>query len=393
MGYFSGDMGLRVWDLPTDDWSRTELANNWEAVDGHDHTTGKGRQVPTGGIVDGAISSIKLQDLAVSTTKLANQVVTQAKLANLSVGTAQLIDLGVTTTKLGDASVTGAKVADNSIGATKLQDGSVSNAKLADGSVQTAKILDLNVTNPKLADNAATTRVYADASVTQPKLADPAVQTENIFPAAVTSDKLDPGVVPVGTVIAWFRPSALTGLPSGWLVADGSTVLDANHDFAEATSITLPDLRNKFILGAATSGTGTGTGTPPAIGGVGGAHVVNLAHSHTANSHTHTIANDAHLHLWNDEPDGSGSFQQMRQRGNAVYGNLEFAKRQAAYVPNLNFLEEHGEDVLAPMQVINHSHGGATGTASNAGTDSQLSATTDNRPAFVGLIYLIKVKN
>lgn len=393
MGYFSSNMGLRVWDLPTDDWSRSELANNWEAVDDHDHSSGRGKQVPTGGIQDSAISTIKIQDLAVGTTKLGNQIVTQAKLANASVGTPQLIDLGVTTAKLADNAVTGPKVADNSIGASKLMDGSITTNKLADGAVTTPKVLDLNITNPKLADNAASTRVYQDASVTQAKLADPAVATENIFPAAVTSDKLDPGVVPVGTVIAWWRPSALTGLPSGWLVADGSTVVDANHDFAEATSIVLPDLRNKFILGAATSGTGGGTGQAPPIGGTGGSHTANLAHSHVVNGHTHGIANDAHIHLWNQQPDGSGAWANLRQRGSAVYGNLTFAKRQSLYVPNLNFLEEFGEDVNAVMQTHNHNHSGATNGASDSGMSSQLSGTQDLRPAHVGLIYLIKVKN
>lgn len=46
-------------------------------IDAHDHTTGKGVQIPSGGIADGAIT----------TSKIANQSVTIAKRAAVTVGT------------------------------------------------------------------------------------------------------------------------------------------------------------------------------------------------------------------------------------------------------------------------------------------------------------------
>lgn len=52
------------------------------AIDNHDHTTGKGKQVPAGGIVDAAISAAKLATDAVTTAKILDGNVTLAKLAS-----------------------------------------------------------------------------------------------------------------------------------------------------------------------------------------------------------------------------------------------------------------------------------------------------------------------
>lgn len=64
------NMGLRVWNLLTDPYDHSQLASNWAKVDQHDHTTGKGVQIPTGGIVDGAISAAKIGNEQVTAEKL-----------------------------------------------------------------------------------------------------------------------------------------------------------------------------------------------------------------------------------------------------------------------------------------------------------------------------------
>lgn len=49
--------------IPTDgttNWGPTTKQSTWKPISGHDHTTGKGQQIPTGGIVDGAITNAKL---------------------------------------------------------------------------------------------------------------------------------------------------------------------------------------------------------------------------------------------------------------------------------------------------------------------------------------------
>jgi len=58
-------MGLRVWDQAGDAYDHTQQANNWARVDYHDHTPGRGVQIPSDGIEPGAITAIHLSgDLA-----------------------------------------------------------------------------------------------------------------------------------------------------------------------------------------------------------------------------------------------------------------------------------------------------------------------------------------
>lgn len=60
MALVSPKMSLRVWDQLSDPYSHDQLADNWSKVDLHDHTPGRGIQIPTEGIADGAITSTKL---------------------------------------------------------------------------------------------------------------------------------------------------------------------------------------------------------------------------------------------------------------------------------------------------------------------------------------------
>lgn len=64
-------MGLKVWDSPLDNFHYTDLRDNWDAIDTHDHTTTKGVQIPAGGIQNGAISTAKLADDSVTQAKFA----------------------------------------------------------------------------------------------------------------------------------------------------------------------------------------------------------------------------------------------------------------------------------------------------------------------------------
>ena len=54
------NMGLIVWNLPTDPYNSEELAENLIKCDLHDHTEGKGARITTASIEDGAITAAKL---------------------------------------------------------------------------------------------------------------------------------------------------------------------------------------------------------------------------------------------------------------------------------------------------------------------------------------------
>jgi hypothetical protein len=93
-------MNLTVWDLATDGYDHTELANNWSAVDTHDHTTGKGVQIPTGGILNLAITTAKLADNSVTSAKIVDGTITGADIAAGTI-TSDKLDASVDTAHLG----------------------------------------------------------------------------------------------------------------------------------------------------------------------------------------------------------------------------------------------------------------------------------------------------
>ena len=89
---------------------------------------------------------------------------------------------------------------------------------------------------------------------------------------------------------------ASSSVPSGWLLCDGSSLLRAGtyaalfaiigttYGSVDGTHFTLPDMRQRFPLGKAASGTGS------TLGATGGA----IDHTHTSAAHTHTVAGHTH---------------------------------------------------------------------------------------------------
>lgn len=313
------NISLTIWDEGDDAYDHTELAANWDAVDGHDHSPGKGKPIPTAGIADD----------------------------------------------------------------------SVTNAKLAPNSVTTVEILNGTILAEDIADG------------------------------QIGVDQLDPLIFnrlsPLGSVIAWFRPTNTVPVPTNWRIADGSVINALDHDWTGAGNVTIPDLRNKFILGAGGSG--------PAENATGGSHNVSLNHSHTVSGHSHTVnahshTVNAHTHTVNDHAHGISSDgghkhvwngNDLQQRPYQISDGSP-SVRQAAYIPGFN--EGDASHALAMNTQGAHSHTGSTGgstpgtSASSPGTSDSSPATdsvglttnsatisADLRPAFVGLLFIVKVKN
>jgi hypothetical protein len=106
------NMGLTAWNSVTDVWSHEQLANNFRMLDEHDHSSGKGRQIPTGGIEDGAVTRSKLSpeastlgDDSVDTDNIRNLAVTRPKLGLKAVGHDQLGDSAVQASNIGNGNV------------------------------------------------------------------------------------------------------------------------------------------------------------------------------------------------------------------------------------------------------------------------------------------------
>jgi hypothetical protein len=91
MSLLTPNMNLTAWTDGTDSYSHTDLANDWSIIDGHDHTPGKGVQIPSAGIANNAIT----------TTKIIDDAVTNAKIADAAIDFAQLTSKVLTMVPLG----------------------------------------------------------------------------------------------------------------------------------------------------------------------------------------------------------------------------------------------------------------------------------------------------
>ena len=182
----------------------------------------------------------------------------------------------------------------------------------------------------------------------------------------------------IGQVIDWWRPAATVPIPSGFEIADGRTIAAANHDFGTGSSITLPDLRNTFILGAdsgkaqGTAAGGTdGVADAPGIGGAGGSqrHTLSVAelaqHAHGADSNQ-----DGHVHGMNGWAGGGGN---------------------PAWVPNGGWVYAEGQQAGGankPIGVTESNDPSISTTIHNTGSSN----AHNNIPKYVGLLKLMKVR-
>lgn len=84
------NMGITKW-AGSDHFSYSQLATNWDKVDAHDHTSGKGVQIPTAGIANNAITSAKIADGAIVNADInASAAIDGTKLAAASIPVSKL---------------------------------------------------------------------------------------------------------------------------------------------------------------------------------------------------------------------------------------------------------------------------------------------------------------
>lgn len=282
--------------------------------------------------------------------------------------------------------------------------------------IPTEGIANASITSAKLAGDAVvpTTHIpvdsipqsrLADDSVGAAELQDGSVGTTNIINGSVTLDKLDPTVLPIGFTAMWYRADSAVLPPDGWEVMDGrawSTITNKlGAGGTQWNTGNIPNMANKFPLGAALAGTGSGAAQPPGIGSAGGQHERDLSHTHVAQAHSHTV--DAHVHTIGPDGEHSHSFDGLGGVNHAFTRDVGVPRsegsRQALYVPGHNSDSSAGSNVVTPLTTqAAHSHSGTTGS-STAGTGSAtvtinnaLTGNTDLRPAHVGLLFIMKVR-
>lgn len=214
---------------------------------------------------------------------------------------------------------------------------------------------------------------------------------------------------PIGTVNSWWRPSAAfdagagVGLaPPGWEICDGRAVGQQNHDFGPIGTITLPDMRNVFELGADITkahdieAVGDTSADGPGIGEqVHGTNYHNLAHGHTVTSHSHGSITELSALSVITSPSGSHLHSVL---GTATASASPTGVMDAGIGS-------------APYNYANHTHGVSAGTTTDGAhahfvqqhnhvippespptTVGGLSAIFDIKPRYVGLLRIMKVK-
>jgi hypothetical protein len=159
-------------------------------------------------------------------------------------------------------------------------------------------ISDLNISNPPGSDPVG----QADDHI---RLLKSALKTT--FPninAAVSATplQLNQYFVPQGAILMW--SGSIASIPTGWALCNGGTYAKSDG----SGNVTVPDLRDKFLVGAgstyAVAATGGATSNTPTITVTNEAIALTTnqlpAHSHTATvtdtGHSHTATVSAHTH-------------------------------------------------------------------------------------------------
>ena len=161
-----------------------------------------------------AVTEAKIAAGAVTVAKLGDDAVTAAKLADDAVATASIVALAVTEAKIGASAVTEAKIGTGAVTVTKIADTSITyaklnvadnvfpGAKLVDGSVVVAKLATDSVSTAKIVNDAVTTAKIADDAITADQLATGSVTADAIAADAVTASELADNAVDTTSIVA-----------------------------------------------------------------------------------------------------------------------------------------------------------------------------------------------
>lgn len=221
-------------------------------------------------------------------------------------------------------------------------------------------------------------------------------------------------LVPSGTIVMTGRASA----PSGWLFCDGSAVSRATYaDLFTAigttygagdgsTTFNLPNLKQRFPLGKADSGTGA------TLGATGGA----VDHVHTGPSHTHTytevpnhthpvnVTDPGHAHTQASHShtvsitDPGHTHNQFGDNVEVQAGSGEFAVRSSGATPTSSSTTGVSASTNSQTPTVNSNTTGISATTSNPSGGVASGTTgaggTGNtgaaNPPFVVVNYMIR---
>lgn len=177
---------------------------------------------------------------------------------------------------------------------------------------------------------------------------------------------------PVGGIIMW--SGSIASIPTGWTLCNGTAVPRSDG----SGTITPPDLRNRFVVGA---------GDTYAVAATGGANTVTLsaseipAHNHSlslsgsigaAGAHSHSVNDPGHSHsyTWKTTYGGDNSGGDSNQINNGT-----FYTGASATGISINGVGDHSHSL---------SLSGSVGSTGSGGAH-------ENRPPYFALAYIMKV--
>jgi hypothetical protein len=202
-----------------------------------------------------------------------------------------------------------------------------------------------------------------------------------------TQSQLNGALVPTGCILMW--SGATTSVPTGWALCDGGTYSKSDG----SGSVTVPDLRNRFVVGAgstyAVSSTGGATSNTPTITVTNEAVALSTnqlpAHGHSVSisdpGHSHSISDPGHTHTQNIlSTGGSGSWN-------------SWAPGFAGGIPSLNATAS----ATTGITVASNSTG-ISATANNTGSgathvhnNTAVSSAVSTLPPYLALAYIYKL--
>ena len=216
--------------------------------------------VTTGKLAANAVTTAKVDASGLAAAAIATDAVITAKIQALAVTEAKLAAGSVTETKIGAGAVVAAKMATDAIATAsiialnvteaKIAAGAVTEAKLGTAAVTVTKIADTSITYAKLnvADNVLPGAKLVDASVTAAKLATDSVSTAKVIDLAVTTGKLAANAVTTAKLAA----GAVTATEIAANAVTTAKVIDDAVTYAKIQNVTATDK----LLGRATAGAG-----------------------------------------------------------------------------------------------------------------------------------------
>jgi len=167
-------------------------------------------------------------------------------------------------------------------------------------------------------------------------------------------------VVPTGAMLPWLGPSA----PTGYLLADGSAYSRVTYATLFAicgtaygvgdgsTTFNLPDMRGRYPMGVATSGTGNTRGAR--FGAIDHTHSVATQAVHSHGTDSKTVAGGGHDHGAATGDDGAHDHTGSTDSGSL--GVAQFVITDGGFTTITCFFEENGEHVHGITTENNHSH-------------------------------------